>query len=68
VSACVRCAALQVVFKQLLSLKWAERDLGQAWQSMRATKRLSGCVQRYRSAYHVQRYRSAYHACPDDTI
>jgi hypothetical protein len=35
---------LQVVFKQLLSLKWAERDLGQAWQSMRATKRLSGCV------------------------
>jgi hypothetical protein len=36
---------VQVIFKQLLSLKWAERDLGQAWQSMRSTKRLRGCVQ-----------------------
>lgn len=38
-------SAVQVIFKQLLSLKWAERDLGLAWQSMRATKRLTGYVQ-----------------------
>eukprot|EP00878_Enallax_costatus_P017723 GHUV01018620.1.p1 GENE.GHUV01018620.1~~GHUV01018620.1.p1 ORF type:complete len:416 (+),score=150.65 GHUV01018620.1:1476-2723(+) len=30
----------QVIFKHLLSLKWAERDLGQLWQVIRSTKRL----------------------------
>ncbi|KAF6252370.1 Spc98 family-domain-containing protein [Scenedesmus sp. NREL 46B-D3] len=43
----------QVIFKQLLSLKWAERDLGQAWQSMRATKRLSGEDQQRWRAWHM---------------
>lgn len=33
--------ATQAIFKQLLSLKWAERNLGQLWQCMRSTKRLS---------------------------
>jgi hypothetical protein len=31
----------QVLFKQLLSLKHAEKQLGYVWQALRATKRLS---------------------------
>jgi hypothetical protein len=30
----------QVLFKQLLSLKFAEKQLGYVWQELRATKRL----------------------------
>jgi hypothetical protein len=30
----------QAIFKQLLSLKYAERQLGRVWQALRATKRL----------------------------
>ncbi|WIA09445.1 hypothetical protein OEZ85_008849 [Tetradesmus obliquus] len=43
----------QVIFKQLLSLKWAERDLGLAWQSMRATKRLTGEDQARWRSWHM---------------
>ena len=46
-------SAVQVIFKQRLSLMWAERDLGLAWQSMRATKRLSGCVQNFKAVLGI---------------
>jgi hypothetical protein len=55
-------STLQVIFKQLLSLKWAERDLAQAWQSMRATKRLSGCVQCCTPHINKQLLQHTYHA------
>lgn len=36
--------AHQVLFKHLLSLKYAERQLGKVWQAMRASRRLSRCA------------------------